>query len=221
MSWAVARHRERAGDFHARDLADDPVREVWVNEAPDHALVLGSTQRDEVVDHEACERAGVDVVRRRSGGGAVLVEPGSLVWLDVVVPASDELWQADVGRAFLWLGATWQRALAELGVPSRVHRDGLVRTRWSDLVCFAGLGPGELTAPDGAKLVGISQRRTRAAARFQCALLLRWDPGELLSLLSLSEAEREQATEDLAGAARGVDVDHDDVLAALRRHLPH
>ena len=51
------------------------------------ALVLGSTQRAEVVDERACADAGVEVVRRRSGGGAVLLEPGAVVWFDVVVPA--------------------------------------------------------------------------------------------------------------------------------------
>jgi lipoate-protein ligase A len=60
----------------------------------------------------------------------------------------------------------------------------MVRTEWSDLVCFAGLGPGEVTV-DGLKVVGISQRRTRDAARFQCVAYETWDAGALLELLGI------------------------------------
>jgi lipoate-protein ligase A len=42
-------------------------------------------------------------------------------------------------------------------------------TAWSELVCFAGLGPGELSL-DGRKLVGLSQRRTRNGIRIQGSL---------------------------------------------------
>jgi lipoate-protein ligase A len=37
---------------------------------------------------------------------------------------------------------------------------------------------------DGSKVVGISQRRTRRHARFQCAVSLAWDPIRLLELLN-------------------------------------
>jgi lipoate-protein ligase A len=173
-----------------------------------------------VVDTAACERAGVAVVRRRSGGGAVLVVPGDLLWVDVVIPAGDPLWEADVGRAFLWLGEAWAAALAELGVPGSVHRGGLEATAWSSLVCFGGVGPGEVLFTSGAKLVGLSQRRTRDGARFQCAALGRWDPAALLALLALAPDDRARAEADLAGAAAGVGTDLEALLEALLAHLP-
>ena len=61
-----------------------------------------------------------------------------------------------------------------------VHRGGLVATPWSRQVCFAGLGPGEVTVA-GRKVVGVAQRRTRHGARFQVAALLRWDPAALVA----------------------------------------
>jgi hypothetical protein len=51
-------------------------------------------------------------------------------------------------------------------------------------VCFAGLGPGEVTV-DGRKAVGIAQRRTRAGSLFQCAVPLRWDGARLARALVL------------------------------------
>lgn len=222
--WRVIEHEERPGAFHARPIPDALDRQVWVSRPTAPALVLGSAQRDDVVDRDACARAGFEVVRRRSGGGAVLVVPGQLVWVDVLLPAGDPLWRDDVGRAFLWLGEAWQRALAELGVPAAVHDGPMVRTAWSDLVCFAGLGPGELIQrrADGAaaKVVGISQRRTRAGARFQCAALLGWDPATLLALLALDDAARDAAATALAGVGAPVDRPAGAVLDALLGHLP-
>jgi lipoate-protein ligase A len=42
----------------------------------------------------------------------------------------------------------------------------MVCTAWCELVCFAGLGPGEVSLA-GTKLVGLSQRRTRNGIRIQ------------------------------------------------------
>jgi lipoate-protein ligase A len=126
---------------------------------------------------------GVEVVRRTSGGGAVLVGPGHGLWVDLVIPKGDALWDEDVGRATWWLGDAWARALAELGVDGvEVHRGAMVRTAWSARVCFAGLGPGEVTA-GGRKLVGVAQRREQRGALFQCAVAERWTTDLLVALL--------------------------------------
>jgi lipoate-protein ligase A len=144
----------------------------------------------------------VDVIRRRSGGAAVLVEPGATVWIDVTIPAGDPLWDNDVGRAFHWLGAAWAEVLAAEGLPARMHEGGLRSTPWSGRVCFAGLGPGEVTV-DGRKVVGLSQRRVREAVRFQCCARLRWEPERLLDLLALDDAERRLGSEALRDVATG------------------
>lgn len=213
----MSAHAGSAGAFHGRPLGDVLVRSVQSFEVDGPALVLGSAQREDVVDRAACDAAGVEVVRRRSGGGAVLVEPGGLVWVDVEVPRGDPLWDDDVGRATWWLGACWAGALADLGLGDlQVHRGGLVRTTWSDLVCFAGLGPGELTDASGAKALGISQRRTRAGARFQCAVPLRWEPERLATLLGAGEA----LATDLADAVRSVVAEPRAVIEAFIDHLP-
>jgi lipoate-protein ligase A len=152
---------------------------MWIFDIAQPAIVLGSTQAD--VDVTGIDVTGIEVVRRRSGGGAVYLAPGKTLWCDVVVPRGDELWDDDVGRATYWLGDAWAAAIGDGAV---VHRGGMVRTEWSDLVCFAGLGPGEVSV-SGRKVVGISQRRTREAARFQCVAYERWDPQPLADLFGL------------------------------------
>jgi lipoate-protein ligase A len=170
--WSVHRASGSAAEFHQRDLP--PERAIWIVDVERPALVLGSRQA--MVDIP-----GIEVVRRRSGGGAVHLVPGGTLWVDVVVPWGDHLWDDDVGRATFWLGDAWAAAV---GDGALVHRGAMVRNRWSDIVCFAGLGPGEVTV-DGRKVVGISQRRTREAARFQCVAYEHWDPRLLATHLSI------------------------------------
>jgi lipoate-protein ligase A len=210
MRWAVERRALSVAAFHALDVPDPAERAVWIAEPTAPALVLGSAQPDDDV------RAGIDieVVRRRSGGGAVLVVPGEVLWVDVIVPAGDALWDDDVGRATWWLGETWAAALGDLGVSAGVHEGGLQRTPWSSSICFAGLGPGEVTV-SGRKVVGISQRRTRHAARFQCAALGRWDPATLLELLAVDASAAE-----LDGVAAGAGVELADLSSAFVDRLP-
>lgn len=191
-------------DFHARVIPDDLAEaEVWSFEPSAPALVLGSAQDPTTASAAATAAAGVDVVRRRSGGGAVHVDPARCVWVDVVVPRHDERWSDDVRASTYWLGEAWQRALARLGIASELYRGGLEQTPWGRLVCFAALGPGEVLVGD-RKLVGISQRRTKAGARFQCIAYDRWDPYDVLDLLDLAAADRAAAGADLADRATGV-----------------
>lgn len=214
--WTVERAVGDPAGFHARAVPEAPGRLVWVFEPDRAALVLGSTQSEALVDLEAARAAAITVVRRRSGGGAVLVTPGDMVWIDVVVPSGDPLWDDDVGRAVRWLGETWQGALEEVGVGgTEVHDGPLACGPLGRLVCFGAVGAGEVTL-DGRKLVGISQRRTRHAARFQCALYRTWDPAPLARLLRLDEA----GAVALAAAAAGTGRDGAPVVDAFLRRLP-
>lgn len=182
----VERFTGSPGAFHATELLDDPVARVVVADATIDALVLGSSQPFDVADAAACRAAGVELTKRRSGGGAVLVEAGAMCWFDVVVPADDPRFggvAGDVTGSMVWLGRHIAGALADVGVAGvAVHDEAMVCTPWSRLVCFAGVGGGEgLLA--GAKLVGISQRRRRQGARFQCMVHTAWNPARMLGLL--------------------------------------
>jgi lipoate---protein ligase len=195
LPWRLEQARASAFELHAWTPPAE-TRVVRVNEVARRAVVLGSTQPD-TADRGALEHLGADVARRRSGGAAVWVEPDDPLWIDVVVPRGDPLWDDDVGRSFLWLGRCWAETLARCGVAgAQVHEGALVKTALSPVVCFAGVGPGEVVA-GGRKVVGIAQRRTRHAAWFQCAVPGRWDPQPLAAVFGLDPVA-------LAGLASGV-----------------
>ncbi len=207
-AWRIHAVAGDVGEFHARPLPDDGrVATFFRAQAP--TLVLGSSQREESVDFDAAVRQGIDVVRRRSGGGGVLLWPDEFVWLDLEIPSTDELWCDDVGKAMWWVGALWRTALADLSPVSAVHRGRMVRSRWSSDVCFAGTGPGEVTVGE-SKLVGVSQRRTRSAARFQTMVHLRWRPDVVASLVAQSPSAQE-----LAPLVRTCSASADDIRGRL------
>jgi lipoate---protein ligase len=198
-------HVETLRDGIGERLAARPVgeRSVVVYDVSRPTLVLGSSQSDDAVNWERVRERGVDVVHRRSGGSAVLVEPEAAVWVDITIPAGDRWWDNDVGRAFHWLGAVWAEVLIAGGVLARWHDGAMQRTPWSPWVCFAGLGPGEVTV-GGRKVVGLSQRRTREGALFQCCAAVRWEPERLLDLLALGDADRARAAGEIANLATGL-----------------
>lgn len=207
--WQIIRSRSTAGDFHGREIPDPPTPQIWMHEITRPALALGSTQRRDQADLAACERAGVEVVRRRSGGGAVLLVPGEVLWVDLILPTGGPGWSPDVHHPMVWLGTQLASAFRAAGdTDVAVHDAAIEHTAHSRLVCFDGLGPGELIRNDGSKLVGISQRRTRAAARLQCCWYSAYDPSVLPSLLvdgpPIAELRR-VATVDADRAAAVVD----------------
>lgn len=177
------------GELHAASWPDPLGRTVWVMRPVRPALVLGSTQRH-LADELAVPAAdrGLEVVVRGSGGGAVLVDPGSMVWIDVFLSRTDPLWVDDVGRSSRWLGDVWADALGRSGVASEVASGPYDSSRWGSLVCFAGTAPGEVLAAgvgDGVapKLVGISQKRTRLGSRLQSMLHLGSDAEVIAGVL--------------------------------------
>lgn len=183
-AWTWETRRGDAASLHDSTPPSVVRRTVQEMVVDSPALALGSSQSEADVDAAAAAGRGVSVVRRHSGGGAVLLVPAEHVWLDVWLPADDPLWIDDVGRASDWLAEVWIAALGMLGVGGLVaHRGPLESNEWSSQICFAGLGAGEITSA-GRKLVGVSQRRTRDWARFQCLLHRRWNAEATFGLLA-------------------------------------
>ncbi len=211
--WTIRHSHGDAAAFHASTPVAE--RSITFHTVERPTLVLGSAQSPVEAASRVAAALGADVVRRRSGGGAVLLLPGEFVWADVVVPAGDDLWLDDVARSMLWLGRAWATALAELGVEGRVHEGSMESNSWSKQVCWAGIGTGEVISGTG-KLVGISQRRSRDLARFQTMCHLRWRP-ELVAALV---ATPRPVAAELAASAACVAAPADQVMAALVAHLP-
>ena len=127
----------------------------------DHlAVVLGASCRlRENVRLEACRSDGVEIARRSSGGGTVVIGPGALNF-SVVLPvdADPELKSVDTAQRFV-LGRTLEK-LREEGVPAEM------------------LGSGDLTL-GGRKFSGSAQRRLRHHVLVHASLLYAFPIGRI------------------------------------------
>ena len=223
-SWRVV-HESGSVD-HLHHLPDPDsgsavaVRTARIMHPTSAAIVLGSSQKEAVVDVEVASQLELRVARRRSGGGAVLVVPGEQVWVDLLVPRGDPLWHDDIVKAAEWVGRCWADALASLGVDGcEIHSGRLVSTEWSGLVCFAGLGPGEVTA-GGAKVMGLSQRRTRDWIKIQSSVHLAWRPEVLLGALALDPRRRNMCLTTLRDRVMVVEASSSSVVDSVLSSLP-
>ena len=179
--------RGAAGTLHDRPIESHArVDELEIDQP---AVVLGSTQGVDVINEQRAAALGFAVVRRRSGGGVVILQPDEQLWVDVTVPRTHRLWSDDVQQATWWIGEVWCDVLSTIvgdslgaGLGWSVYRGKLVANALERVVCFASVGAGEVVCGEH-KVVGISQRRTKDAARFQCTVMRDVDERLYASLL--------------------------------------
>lgn len=130
---------------------------------------LGHSQTPEaVVDPEACARLGVDVVRRPTGGGAVL-HHHEITYSVVATPA--QLGVRSPREAYDRISQALLEGLRRLGVArADVARPVGPARRVADF-CFAETAHYEITVA-GRKLIGSAQRWGRAAVLQHGSILL-------------------------------------------------
>jgi lipoyl(octanoyl) transferase len=123
-------------------------------------LSLGYGQAlDGRIDLRAAAALGIGLVRRPTGGSAILHEgPDREVTYSVVAAAGDFPGADDLLETYRWIGAALERGLGGLGAPA-----AMVPVQPSDpasmpAFCFARTGSYELEV-EGRKLVGSAQRR--------------------------------------------------------------
>ncbi len=120
-------------------------------------LVLGGSQSTDVLNTRRI--TGTPLRRRRGGGGLVLVRPDDL-WVDWWIPRDDERWSHDVHVSSVLVGQWWAAALRAYVNGVEVHEGRLEGDTAHRVVCFAGRGPGEVFI-NGRKAVGVTQWRVR------------------------------------------------------------
>jgi lipoate-protein ligase A len=189
----------------------------WVASSPAVVLGLGLRHRlSSIVDVERCHAAGVSVLERRAGGGALLLDEHMLCGA-VCVPRASVA--DDVTESYRWLGDLLVSGLRSLGVADarRIEVDearadvASLKARDDPVArillttCYGALSPHEV-AVGNAKIVGLAQIRRRHAALFQFGILLR-DQSPLADFLHVPD---EQTRQDLREALRrrtvGVDL---------------
>lgn len=167
------------------------------------AVSLGYSQPAHDVNVDACRRLGYDLVRRPTGGRAILHDHEvtySVVIREDLVPGD-----SSVLASYRWISSGLLEGLKLLGVeahlgPSGARRGGDLRT--SKAACFAYAARGD-AVHEGRKVMGSSQVRRRRcilqhgsiplSLNRQVLAQLFAEPGDLSLAIALSETYAGQA----------------------------
>lgn len=159
-----------------------PTLRLYAWEPP--CLSLGRAQPLADVDVGALCAAGFDIVRRPTGGKAIL-HADELTY-SVVAPATEPRVAGSVLDCYRRLGAGLMRGLERLGLGGlAVEREEAARGGSTSPVCFERSSGYEITC-GGRKLLGSAQMRARGAVLQHGALPLRGDIGRICLFLSTS-----------------------------------
>ena len=200
-------------------------------------LVLGYSQKHELLNPTTLAALKLPIYHRRAGGTAVLVGP-HLLSLDVALPADSPLVLPDIVESYRWLGETWVAALARLNIQthtvtvqeareqrallkqSETHeREALLRR-----ACYGALSPYEVVVGQ-RKVVGLDMIRRRTGSLLQAGILLHWETEELAQLLGHTPQEQAILREGLRERAVGLDtlasrhITAHEVIAAFEQTL--
>ena len=145
----------------AETAANGGPRTVRVYRWMPSTLSLGYRQDPEVVDWLYCEREGIDVVRRPTGGGAIYHDTHGDISYSIIAPA-DEM-PGSLDETYELLCEPVLAAMREAGVTAEfaeAEREALLEP-----ACFLReIHPAhDIVGPDGRKLAGNAQHRTRDA----------------------------------------------------------
>ena len=151
-------------------------------------LSLGRNQPGSDVDWAACRAAGVDVVRRPTGGRAIL-HTDELTY-SVVLLQTDPRAAGDVVESYRRLSEGLLAGLRRLGVDATQATGQRTEATTLSAVCFETPSDYEITV-GGRKLVGSAQCRTRGGVLQHGALPLWGDLTRIVSYLNLGHDQRE------------------------------
>jgi lipoate-protein ligase A len=175
-AWAMAVD-EALLDACATDPAGfEPALRLYAFARP--CLSLGRFQRSDDVDRDACRRLGIEIVRRPSGGRAVLHD--RCLTYALIAPVEAPPFAGRIRASAERIGAALAAGLHRLGV-GLATAPPPIRGRYP-ADCFALPAAGEVVA-GGRKLAGSAQVRRGAAALQHGTIRLRSGAGDAGPLL--------------------------------------
>ncbi|MES2263235.1 MAG: lipoate--protein ligase [Pseudomonadota bacterium] len=158
-----------------------PALRLWSYRAP--GVVLGCSQR---AHYERLSRgdAGIDIVARQAGGGAVLTGPWMLS-ASIVLPHGHPLASPNLVHSYRWLGELYAAVLRRRGIAAHAINPAEAArlqagTQAPDWACYGGYSPWEVVVGQ-RKIVGLAQVRRRTGVLLVAGLLLEQPDWSLLS----------------------------------------
>ena len=171
----------------AQDLNPQPVLRFYGWSPATLSLGYAQSYHKEV-DEEACLAEGIDVIRRPTGGRAVLHQYE--LTYSVIAPEHDPHVSGTVTESYLRISQALLTGLKAVGVPAEMVACGGLNEA-SSSACFDAPSWYELVV-DGRKLVGSAQVRKEGMLLQHGSILLHFDADLLFRLLKFPNEEIRQ-----------------------------
>ena len=155
-------------------------------------LSIGYFQRTGEIDLSACRESAIGLVRRPTGGRAVLHRQD--LTYSLVLPLRPPWTEFSIAESYQRINACLQRGLEALGISASITISEGQAARAPSPFCFSAIAQQELLV-GGKKVIGSAQRRFPTALLFQGSILLDFNPTGLLALLH--PGERAKAAKSL------------------------
>lgn len=221
-TWRLLRSAPGPGSWHM--AVDEALLESYrIGQAPptlrlydwaSPTLSLGYAQKLSDVRLEACRAAGVEVVRRPTGGRAVLHGAGDTTY--AVVAGTNEGFPGSVTGAYVRLARALEAAMARLHLPVRLAPGEL--TSGSTQACFATATRADLLA-HGKKLVGSSQLRREGGFLQHGAIMLAQAPEAIMAYVGGDRPASMTHLQALMGREPQLDEVHAALVAGFEAEL--
>jgi lipoate-protein ligase A len=165
--WRLIREESRDGptnmaldEIAARSASEDGVRTLRVYQWEPSCLSLGYRQAPESVDWEYCEREGIDVTRRQTGGGGIYHDFHADISYSIIAPA-DEL-PGDLMECYDLLCEPVLDGFARMGVDAD-FADQTYPSIHEPACYLRDIHPAHDVLAGGQKISGNAQYRQREA----------------------------------------------------------
>ncbi len=192
------------------------IRTVRVYTWEPSALSLGYGQAPESVDWKFCDREGIDVTRRQTGGGGIYHDTHGDISYSIVLPADEvpgdlmetyELLCEPIFDAFERMGVS--AAFADDEQPE-IHRPA----------CYLrAIDPAHDILVDGQKISGNAQYRQRDAVIQHGSLSFDLDPEPHLGVFSNPETSPEEFEERVTAISEHAEISRDTAVGHLEDAL--
>lgn len=176
---------------------DSAILRFYTWEAP--TLSIGFSQRSADIDLATCRTFTMPVVRRPTGGRAVLHQ-WDLAY-SLILPLCPSWAKISIAESYRRINACLLRGLEMLGLEVSVARrpkpaDGALAS-----FCFPAISQHEVLV-GGKKVIGSAQRRFPAALLQQGSILMDFDPTGILDFLRQTERVAAAGNLEMVGSLR-------------------
>ncbi len=172
-----------------------PVLRVYPWPCP--AVSLGRHQKSEgLLDVQRCEDSGIEIVRRPTGGKAILHSIGDVTY-SVIAPSNQEPFSQDVLGSYVAVNEALVAGLKMLGLRTSVRDPAPIWPETGvDFGCFESPGRHEVYWA-GRKMMASAQRRTAGVVLQHGTIPFAEAGSGLADLLHLDPGRRERFRRDL------------------------